>query len=71
MTVEQDDSLSTVTSILPEDVESDTDSCYSDCSSVYSVGNFSLVSDADDEEDGDNRSIADFATDMVEEILEE
>jgi len=68
MTVEQDDSLPTVTSILPEDVESDTNSCYSDCSSVYSVGNFLLVSDADNEEDGDNRS---FTTDMVEEILEE
>jgi len=49
-------------------IKSDAESCCSDCSSVHSVGNFSLVSNAEDsEEDGEDSSETDFVIDMLEE----
>jgi len=37
--------------MLPDDIESDAESCCSDFSSVHSVGNVSLVTDAENSED--------------------
>ena len=70
MTAECDSYLIAGSNMLADNVdETDSDSDWSDCESVYSVGDMSAISDAEEEDDSDT-NVDDFAMHLIEEMVE-